>query len=430
MFRIMSSLPSILNQKKKKNLFYKNHKENLKMDLIGYVQQYDWGKIGNDSAVAQLAAANDPNFIIDDKSHYAELWMGSHPSGQAKYKSNGARLEDELPFLLKVLSIKKALSIQVHPNKAEAEVLHKNEPTIYKDPNNKPEMAIALTPFVGLCGFRPLSEIRDIILNIPPLGELAVDNSKDLDLLSKNEEAGLRHCYANLMSADGVAVTKCIDEISKQYWKVLCRYNVLEIFNKLNEDFPNDVGVLSLFFLNVVHLKPGEAMFLGANQIHAYLSGDCVECMACSDNVIRAGLTPKFKDINQLLKSLEYKGSPPESKIFTPKRIDELQLIFIPPVEDFALIQLTLKPTDNEYVLKVEQTPGILLVLNGQRSLEINGFNNLLLKRGSIVYLPCESGVELRFIDRENSDTIFLAYISTPNTVLTTNIEIVEKKII
>uniref|UniRef100_A0A0A1XKP9 mannose-6-phosphate isomerase n=1 Tax=Zeugodacus cucurbitae TaxID=28588 RepID=A0A0A1XKP9_ZEUCU len=385
------------------------------MELVGFVHKYEWGKVGKDSAVAQLATLNDPAFNVDEKTPYAELWMGSHPSGPSKYKSSGINLQEELPFLLKVLSINKALSIQVHPNKSEAEKLHSKEPNIYKDPNHKPEMAIALTPFTGLCGFRPLPEIRDILQNIEPLKALAVEDSNDLKLLAANDESGLRNCYRKLMNAEKNAIGECIDAISKDYTKELYKHNIHEIFNTLKSDFPNDVGVLSLFFLNVVRLQPGQAMFLGANQIHAYLSGDCVECMACSDNVIRAGLTPKYKDIKQLLSSLEYTGAPAECKIFTPVRVDAHRLIFKPPVEDFSLIQLTLKPSDSEYVLKVEQSPGILLVISGERYLESYGLDKLKLKRGSIVYLPFESDTELRFLPAGEGEHEFLAYISTPN---------------
>ncbi|XP_053970113.1 mannose-6-phosphate isomerase [Anastrepha ludens] len=385
------------------------------MELVGFVHKYEWGKLGNDSAVAQLATLNDPEFKVDLNTPYAELWMGSHPNGPSKYKSSGTKLEEELPFLLKVLSINKALSIQVHPNKVEAQQLHLKEPTIYKDPNHKPEMAIALTPFVGLCGFRPLPEIRDILMSIQPLKELTVDDPKQMDLLMANDEEGLRYCYKKLMNTDATTIGQCIETISRDYSELLSEYELLKIFNKLKVDFPNDVGVLSLFFLNVVRLEPGQAMFLGANQIHAYLSGDVVECMACSDNVIRAGLTPKYKDIKQLLNSLEYNGAPPSSKIFVPERFDNQRLLFKPPVEDFALTQLTLRPADKEYVLKIDQSPGILLVLNGQRTLKTNTNNGAKLKRGSIVYLPWEIGTEVHFVSSEESENDFLAYISTPN---------------
>lgn len=212
------------------------------MELVGFVHNYEWGKVGNDSAVAQLATLNDPEFSVDEKTPYAELWMGSHPSGPSKYKSSGMTLKDELPFLLKVLSINKALSIQVHPNKvslrnvfatckcyillffqSEAQKLHSKQPNIYKDPNHKPEMAIALTPFTGLCGFRPLPEIRDILMNIKPIKTLAVDDSNDLNLLAANDELGLRNCYRRLMSAEKDTIGDCIESISKDYTKGMIR---------------------------------------------------------------------------------------------------------------------------------------------------------------------------------------------------------------
>lgn len=124
------------------------------MELIGEIKNYDWGKLGSESEVVKLAQANDGNFVSDESKPYSELWMGDHVSGQSKVKATGELLGDfiqkdrdgniggqpKLPFLFKILSIRKALSIQVHPNKAEAEKLHAQHPDIYKDPNHKPEV--------------------------------------------------------------------------------------------------------------------------------------------------------------------------------------------------------------------------------------------------------------------------------------------------
>lgn len=125
------------------------------MEIVGDVKNYDWGKLGSDSEVSKLAKLNDEKFVIDEKQPYSELWMGDHVSGPSKVKSCGESLaefiqkdkagniggQEKLPFLFKVLSIRKALSIQVHPNKAEAERLHAEFPDIYKDPNHKPEVS-------------------------------------------------------------------------------------------------------------------------------------------------------------------------------------------------------------------------------------------------------------------------------------------------
>uniref|UniRef100_A0A8B9ZJL6 mannose-6-phosphate isomerase n=1 Tax=Anas platyrhynchos TaxID=8839 RepID=A0A8B9ZJL6_ANAPL len=149
--------------------------------LACVVQNYSWGKLGLQSEVAQLVASDDPTAHIDPEQPYAELWMGAHPKGDAAIRDNripqktlgrwisanpaclGAKVKDafqgRLPFLFKVLSVRSALSIQAHPNKELAAKLHAQFPQHYPDANHKPEMAIALTPFEGLCGFRPVEEI-------------------------------------------------------------------------------------------------------------------------------------------------------------------------------------------------------------------------------------------------------------------------------
>jgi mannose-6-phosphate isomerase len=147
------------------------------MEIFGDVKNYDWGKLGQDSEVSKLASLNDDNFVAESDKPYSELWMGDHVSGPSKLKATGELLGDflakdstgniggqtKLSFLFKVLSIRKALSIQCHPNKEEAEKLHAARPDLYKDPNHKPELAIALTPFLALCGFRPHQEIYELL---------------------------------------------------------------------------------------------------------------------------------------------------------------------------------------------------------------------------------------------------------------------------
>lgn len=124
------------------------------MELLGDIKNYDWGKLGSESEVVKLAKLNDESFVADESAPYSELWMGDHISGQSRVKASGELLGEfiqrdrsgniggqaKLPFLFKILSIRKALSIQVHPNKAEAEKLHALHPDIYKDPNHKPEV--------------------------------------------------------------------------------------------------------------------------------------------------------------------------------------------------------------------------------------------------------------------------------------------------
>uniref|UniRef100_A0A1I8PAB1 mannose-6-phosphate isomerase n=1 Tax=Stomoxys calcitrans TaxID=35570 RepID=A0A1I8PAB1_STOCA len=390
------------------------------MELVGNIKNYEWGKLGQSSEVAKLAKANNGKFSVNEEAPYAELWMGTHCSGPSLLKSSGTELgqvyDEPLPFLLKVLSIRKALSLQVHPNKDEAKHLHKERPDIYKDPNHKPELAIALTPFKALCGFRPYEEIHQFCQELPPLKEL-LGGDAVVKKLSNGAAGDLKKCYQALMSAEPAAVSACIDKIAEEYMEVLEKFNLSDTFTTINADFPDDVGVLSLFFINLIHLQQGESIYLGANEIHAYLSGDCIECMACSDNVIRAGLTPKYKDVQQLLTSLNYNGSPAATRLFQPKVIDANAKVFAPPVKDFAVVNVTLPSSQTTpYSLELPQGPGILLVSQGSRKLLLKEHSELVLKSGSIIFIPpeCMGNIEFSCIDGGNDD--FTAYLATENT--------------
>lgn len=193
---------------------------------------------------------------------------------------------------------------------------------------------------------------------------------------------------------------------------------MLDIFNTVKNDFPDDVGILSLFFLNLVRLKPGQAIYLGANEIHAYLDGDCVECMACSDNVIRAGLTPKYKDVEQLISSVIFEGAEPHQKLFMPYRIDDTVQVFIPPVDDFAVIHVAIKHTLDSYKLEIQPFGSILLTLTGARILKLKtskGPKEIALSRGSIVYIPVEAAPSIEFLHDEDCNEDYTGYIATYN---------------
>lgn len=259
---------------------------------------------------------------------------GGIETSEGKKKDQGA-----LPFLFKILSAGKALSIQAHPDKELAKRLHKEKPKSYKDDNHKPEMAVALTPFKGFCGFRPLSEIVHFLQVVPEFREL-VDPSdaflSEVEYASKassgtsaEEQRGyLRKIFSPLMKAAMTDVKKRAMGIAQRYNGKISsgESNDLEVDEglaklvcTLNEQFPGDVGIFCSFVLNVVHLQPGQAMFLGANEPHAYISGNIVECMAASDNVVRAGLTPKERDVDVLVDMLTYRSGGPQDQILRPK---------------------------------------------------------------------------------------------------------------
>ncbi|XP_055851546.1 mannose-6-phosphate isomerase [Episyrphus balteatus] len=400
------------------------------MELVGKVNNYDWGKLGTQSEAAKLAALNSADFNADENVPYSELWMGDHPSGPSVIKSSKEELGkfiaknngtgiigglDKLPFLFKVLSIRKALSIQVHPNKKEAERLFVERPEVFKDPNHKPEIAIALTPFVALCGFRTNEDIQELCQKLPPLEELL--GSENVKLLQSGSK-GLRTCFESLMNSPVDRTNACIEAIANNYTSVLQERGMLDMFNKIKKDFPGDSGLLALFFVNLIRLQPGEAIFLAANEIHAYLEGDCIECMSCSDNVVRAGLTPKLKDIPCLIQMLNFEGSPPEKNLFKPIKVDECLERFAPPIEDFAVDKLSIPKSEKEYKLKAEKYGGILLVLNGERQLVFANGDELAVTRGSIVFIPGNVGDSLTLKVKEGNGSDFQGYIAKYNSYL------------
>lgn len=242
--------------------------------------------------------------------------MGTHPSNPSKDLSTGRTLLDlvqdnqalmssaiskryaqKLPFLFKVLSINKALSIQAHPNKKLAEQLHAKDPKHYPDDNHKPEMTIAITPFDGLCGFRPLNEIAHFLQTVPTLRQLVgEDNASNFEKTIKGQETtddssktqankkALQTAFAALMKSSSEAIDKAASELIQQAKSQGAKFageggpandgkELADLMVRLNEQFPNDIGLFVTFFLNYVKLEVGEAMFLKADDIHAYLSG-------------------------------------------------------------------------------------------------------------------------------------------------------------
>ncbi len=291
--------------------------------------------------------------------------------GAAPYNSTSA-----LPYLFKVLSIAKALSVQAHPDKALAERLHAARPDVYKDDNHKPELACALTPFEAMCGFRAPAEIAHYVLTVPELQTmLGAERSASLaaaasaaaapaadSATADSFKAALREAYTAFMNQpedvvhaqtealvtrlrkDGVesAAVAPAPAASSSASASATQLNPFAVAVRLFEQFPHDVGVFSPFLLNVIALHPGDAIFLAANEPHAYLSGDCMEVMACSDNVVRAGLTPKFKDVSTLCSMLTYKTGAPE--VTQGVALDAYTRVYSAPVPEFQLQKTTVPP--------------------------------------------------------------------------------------
>jgi mannose-6-phosphate isomerase len=214
--------------------------------------------------------------VVHSNGQLLSEYVKSHP--QVLGEELTARFGGHaLPFLLKILSVKKALSIQAHPDKILAEKLHRERPDVYKDPNHKPEMTIAITPFEVLCGFRHLPQIENFLQTVPELKQVVGG-----DVAEVKSEADLKRLFAKLMLADEDRVKSCVAQLAARLENAAEKTPLEEAILRIHAKYPGDVGNFCPYLLNHFVLAPGEAVFLGPNEPHAYLSGNCVECMATS----------------------------------------------------------------------------------------------------------------------------------------------------
>ncbi|EFR00538.1 mannose-6-phosphate isomerase [Nannizzia gypsea CBS 118893] len=411
------------------------------------VNSYDWGKVGSESAAARYAAATPiDGFSVEADKPYAELWMGTHPSLPSKdfetqrtlldlVQTNKALMSTEivsryggkLPFLFKILSIGKALSIQAHPNKKLAESLHARDSKNYPDDNHKPEMTIAVTPFEGLCGFRPLAEIVHFLRAVEPLRDLVgteaaeafektvsgQETAQDEEATQKNKMA-LREVFTKLMQSSQESITNATQKLISAAESSPDSFatssaspdnnpanpsELAQLVIRLNGQFPNDIGLFVLFFLNFIKLEPGEAMFLKADDIHAYISGDIVECMASSDNVVRAGFTPKFKDVSTLTSMLTYSYAPIEEQKMTPTEYPYMKMnttayssgssasLYDPPIEEFSVVKTDLKCAGAKATFEPINGPSIIICTAGEGKISVGPAKSFDMKEGHVFFV-------------------------------------------
>ncbi|AGB78045.1 mannose-6-phosphate isomerase, type 1 [Enterobacteriaceae bacterium strain FGI 57] len=375
--------------------------------LINSVQNYAWG---SKSALTELYGIANP-----DNLPMAELWMGAHPKSSSKITDSqgtvrslrdvidadkatllGQEVADrfgELPFLFKVLCAAQPLSIQVHPNKRASEIGFAKENAAgiamdaaernYKDPNHKPELVFALTPFLAMNAFREFSEIVSL------LQPVAGAHTAIAHFLEQPNGERLSALFASLLNMQGEEKERALailrSALASQQgepWQTI---------RVISEFYPDDSGLFSPLLLNVVKLKPGEAMFLFAETPHAYLQGTALEVMANSDNVLRAGLTPKYIDIPELVANVKFEAKPAAELLTQPVK-NGSELDFPIPVEDFAfsLHDLSAQPT-----AIAQQSAAILFCLEGEAVLS-KGEESLTLKPGESAFISAaESPVQV-----------------------------------
>jgi mannose-6-phosphate isomerase len=363
--------------------------------LVNYIQNYEWGTKGKNAFLPKLMG------FEGEERPYAELWIGSHPKLSSdiliesesyklkeiieKYpneilgKSVAEKFGNKLPFLLKILSANQALSIQTHPNKLQAAELHKNDPQNYPDDNHKPEIAITLDSLSALVGFRPLNEIEKILDEISELSSFI--GSETVNKFHENKsKSGLKELFSMLMnnSTDSEKLKKTIETLKNNFELKKILIEDEKLFITLYYQYGIDIGLLVLFFLNVVKLEPGDAIYTPAGIPHAYLEGNIVECMANSDNVVRAGLTPKFKDIDQLTNILTYQYGAPE---IIGKQLNNNVKQFSVSAEEFRVEKIFLNKESIEF--KTDNRVEIILLIEGKISCD-----NLSLLPGETILIP------------------------------------------
>lgn len=337
-----------------------------------------------------LSARSNLKFAVDDNAsnsyndyHHATLINPqAHPEALGSTAYNA---ESALPYLFKVLSIAKALSVQSHPDKQLAVKLHAARPDVYKDDNHKPEMACALTPFEAMCSFRAPAEIAANVRNVPELRTMIGDElssrlaaAGDAACAASSPDAAsefralLRQAYTAFMSQPEAVVKQQTSALEARLTSSSTstaagpdgQLSADAAALRLCGQFPGDVGVLSPYLLNLVTLKPGQAIFLGANEPHAYLSGDCVEVMACSDNVVRAGLTPKFKDVQILCDMLTYSTGAPT--VLDGEPLDSHTREYPAPVPEFVLQKIAFDAACAEpYTTPAIPSAAVIVVVEG-----------------------------------------------------------------
>lgn len=310
-----------------------------------------------------------------DDQPMAEVWFGTHPTSPAQIQDpEGGSLRDrvgELGFMVKFLAAQSPLSIQAHPTKTRAEAMFAQHHPSYSDANHKPEMLIALTEFRALCGFRPRGELE------PDLQSLAQSSIHLAGLWGDYQSMGLEGAVSWIYKSTDTAVTQLVANAT-----VLGRKRS-RLIEELFDLYPGDKGILMSVLMNLVTLEPGEAMFLPAGNIHAYLFGLGVEVMASSDNVLRGGLTPKHVDVKELQRVLDYTELP--DPVLRPKQLAQGLAHFQVPLDDFQVYRLG--PTASSLLIDLElKGRAIAVCTEGEITISTSKDELLTLSRGEACY--------------------------------------------
>ncbi|KAF2829636.1 mannose-6-phosphate isomerase [Ophiobolus disseminans] len=381
--------------------------------------EYPWGRIGRESLAATLCEKTPgTDFKLDEKTPYAEMWMGTYPELPSYVLSTGEDLQDvldrhpdeligktvaqkfnhtKLPYLPKVLSIAKALPLQLHPNKDLASELHAKKPDQFTDPNHKPEIALALGDFEAFCGFKPLKHIQRL-MELPPL-QAFMPRVKKPDF----DDQTLKHVVKAMLEASDDAVRKTNDALmdlpKEQFGEDTY---IPEMIPRLSKQYDkSDNGTLvALVTMNYLQLKKGDSIYIPADGIHAYLSGDIIECMARSNNVLNTGFCPRAdRDSVDMFTSC---------LTFTPHDAKECMLpsesfkkskngkskLYAPPLSEFNMYATSLADGESDTIGKIDG-PSVMIVTEGEGTLTADG-KEYKLSAGYIFLIGQGTEIELK----------------------------------
>jgi mannose-6-phosphate isomerase len=386
--------------------------------LHGAVRKYAWG---SRTAIAEFTGRPSPTVHPE-----AELWLGAHPGDPARCETDAGevslldmvsadpagqlgeairqRFGDALPFLAKVLAADEPLSLQAHPSAQQADQGFEREERLgipvsapnrnYRDRSHKPELIVALGPFEALTGFRPAAR------SVAFMRALAV---ADLDpfvalLQGQSDADGLRALFTTWITAPqpdlDVLVPAVLDGAIGYLRSGATEFQAeAKTVLELGERYPGDAGVLAAMLLNRVSLQAGEAVYLSAGNLHAYLHGVGFEVMANSDNVLRGGLTPKHVDVPELLRVLDFTPTGDATIVARPIG-DGLELVYDTPAPEFAVSVLSIDGAHLGHEIDApaeHDGPQILLCTQG--AVEVHAKSDTVtLDRGVAAWVAADDG--------------------------------------
>ncbi|KAL1858581.1 hypothetical protein Plec18167_003548 [Paecilomyces lecythidis] len=375
-----------------------------------------WGKKGSDSMAARFWMKTPlTGGKVDESKPYSEMWMGTYPSTPSYILSTGEQLEGylqkhpeligknaidkwgcDLPFLPKILSMSKALPLQVHPDKTLAERLHAREPNKFTDPNHKPEIAIALGKFELFAGFKPLAEIQ-ALFRLKPLEHFVPNDHKNFT------DETLRQICRNLLLAEDNVVAKTLEELRKLPESAFNSKDagipaMLDRLRQQYSEFDNG-NLVAVLMMNFLTLDKGDAVYIPADGIHAYLSGDIMECMARSDNVLNTGFCPRVErdSVELFTQALTFKPHDPKSVILPSSASLKSECgktrEYSPPISEFNVLATSLKKGEKESIKPI-MGPSIQVITKGSGRIYTKA-KTAIFKEGMVFFIGQDTAVEI-----------------------------------